>query len=218
MLNKRRITAIALIAGSFLGLAACTTNPYTGQTQLAKTGMGAGLGAATGAVLGQVIGHNTAATLIGAGIGAAVGGGIGAYMDNQESELRQQLASSGVRVVRVGNDIQLIMPGDITFATDSANINARFYNALNSVAIVMKKFDRTTARVVGYTDNTGTTNHNQLLSEQRAQSVSAYLISQGVNSNRFNAVGMGERNPVASNGNAEGRAQNRRVEITLHAI
>lgn len=213
MLAKQRL----MLCGSFLFLAACTTNPYTGQQQLSSTGAGAGLGAATGAVVGQLIGHNTASTLIGAGIGAAVGGGIGAYMDNQAAELRQQLASTGVRVVKTGNDIQLIMPGDVTFATDSANISSSYYATLNSVALVLKKYNRTTVRVAGFTDNTGSASHNQVLSEQRAQSVASYLMSQGVSANRFNVVGFGQRNPVASNGTAEGRAMNRRVEITLHA-
>lgn len=215
----RKLTLTALVVSlPLLGITGCTTNPYTGQNQLASTGIGAGLGAAGGALLGQAIGRNTAGTLIGAGIGAAAGGLIGNYMDRQTSELRAQLQGSGVSVVKVGNDIQLVMPGDITFAFNQATINSQFYNVLNSVALVLKKYNNTAIQVVGYTDNVGNAQYNQQLSEQRAQSVVAYLTSQGVSGNRFSASGYGERNPIASNATASGRAQNRRVTITIHQI
>lgn len=199
-------------------LAGCTTNPYTGQQEASGTGIGVGVGAAGGALLGQIIGGNTAGTLIGAGVGAAAGGLIGNYMDRQAAELRAQLQGTGVSVVKNGNDIQLIMPGDITFATNQSTIKPQFYNVLNSVGLVLKKYNRTIVKVTGYTDNTGTPTYNQQLSERRAQSVANYLTSQGVDNNRFSVVGYGERHPVASNQTAAGRAHNRRVQITLHQI
>lgn len=201
-------------------LSGCTTvNPYTGQTEVSKTTIGTGVGAAGGALVGQLIGHNTAATLVGAGIGAMVGGVAGNYMDHQAAELRQQLVGSGVQVSQdqYGN-IHLIMPGDITFQNDRADIRPEFYNTLNSVAIVLKKYNKTNVKIAGYASKTGTAEHNQILSEQRARSVASYLSSQQVDPNRIMAVGYGWRYPVASNATPEGQAQNRRVEITLHQL
>jgi outer membrane protein OmpA-like peptidoglycan-associated protein len=214
-------SAILFLFTAILGLAfltGCTTNAYTGEQQASKTGVGAGLGAASGAVVGQLIGHNTTATLIGAGIGAVAGGAVGGYMDHQEALLRKELQGTGVQVVRNGKDIRLIMPGDITFATNSSNINPKFDDVLNSVALVLKKYDKTMVQVAGYTDNTGSAEYNQELSERRAQSVANYLATQRVNSKRFSVVGFGERYPVASNSTSDGRAHNRRVEINLRQM
>lgn len=214
--KKRLITSALIVSLPLAGLTGCeTVNPYTGQSQVSRTAIGTGIGAAGGALVGQLIGGHTTSTLVGAGIGAAAGGLIGGYMDHQAAELRQQLQGTGVSVVKNGNNIQLIMPGDITFATNSANINPSFNDVLNSVALVLKKYNKTVVQVAGFTDNTGGTNYNQLLSQQRAQSVANYLMSQGVNSNRFSIAGYGESSPVASNSTAEGRAKNRRVQITL---
>ncbi|QLH41926.1 MAG: OmpA family protein [Coxiellaceae bacterium] len=211
----KKICLMLIVLGLISG---CTTNPYTGQKQVSRTAIGVGAGAAGGALVGQLIGGNTTGTLIGAGVGAVAGGLVGGYMDKQAADLRKQLQGTGVSVVKNGSDIKLIMPGDITFATNSSDIKPQFYNTLNSVAIVLKKYNKTVVTVAGYTDNTGTTNYNQQLSERRAQSVASYLTSQGVNGNRFSVVGYGERNPVASNSNPQGRALNRRVEISIHEI
>lgn len=217
MSAKRYLAMVAFIFGVG-ALGGCTTNPYTGQEEVSSTAIGTGVGAVGGALVGQLIGGNTTGTLIGAGVGAAAGGLIGNYMDRQASELRSQLQGTGVSVVKVGNDIQLVMPGDITFATNSSNINPQFYSVLNSVGIVLKKYNRTIIKVAGYTDNTGTKDYNQGLSERRASSVATYFQSQGVNPNRFSVVGYGERYPVASNASAAGKAANRRVQITIHSI
>jgi outer membrane protein OmpA-like peptidoglycan-associated protein len=216
---KKILVAVAFVASS-IGLVGCmTTNPYTGESEVSKTTIGTGIGAGAGAIAGQLIGHSTEATIIGAGIGAAVGGITGNYMDRQTAELRQQLESTGVRVVRLGNgDIQLVMPGDITFENDRADIRPQFYNTLNSVAIVLKKYNKTTVKVAGYASSTGTAQHNQILSEQRAQSVANYLVAQKIDGNRLMAVGYGQRYPVASNATHEGQARNRRVEITIHQL
>lgn len=221
MITRLRLPIIGslLIGLIMFNLTGCmTTNPYTGDQQVSKGAIGTGVGAAGGALIGQLIGHNTTSTLIGAGVGAAAGGLVGVYMDRQASELRQQLQGTGVSVVRNGKDIQLIMPGDITFATNSADINSQFYSTLNSVAIVLKKYNKTSIEVAGYTDSTGTAQYNQQLSQRRAQSVANYLTSQGVAGNRFSTSGYGASNPVASNATAAGRAQNRRVTITLHQV
>jgi outer membrane protein OmpA-like peptidoglycan-associated protein len=136
-------------------------------------------------------------------------------MDVQEAKLRQRLRGTGVSVSRVGNNLVLNMPGNVTFRTDSSSINAGFYQVLDSVAIILKEYADTTVTVVGHTDSVGDATYNQGLSEQRAQSVAGYLSSQGVAGQRFSVMGYGEQSPVASNATRQGRAQNRRVEITL---
>lgn len=208
--------ASILLAG--LVLCSCTTiDPVTGEERVSHASAGAGIGAISGAIIGSAMG-NTKGAIIGAGLGAVAGGAIGGNMDRQEAMFRQRLARSGVRVIREGDNIRLILPSDITFANDSANIDPHFYRTLNTVAQVMRDFPDTTIKVAGYTSDTGSDMHNQLLSEERAKYVGEYLAAQHVNPNRINAVGYGKRYPVASNASAEGRAQNRRVEITLHAI
>lgn len=198
-------------------VAGCTTvNPYTGESQTAKSVWGTAIGAATGAATGALVSNNRGAgALVGGLAGAAVGGGVGYYMDTQEAELRAELASTGVSVIRDGDNIRLVMPGNITFRTDSADINAGFYATLNSVAKVLNKYDNSTVMVLGYTDNTGSAEYNQTLSVKRANAVAAYLQGQGVKSSRFEIMGMGPSNPIASNTTADGRQQNRRVEIKI---
>lgn len=204
------IAACALLAG-------CTTvNPYTGESQTSKAVWGTAIGAATGAATGALVSNNRGGGAIVGGLaGAALGGGVGYYMDTQEAELRQELASTGVSVVRDGDNIRLIMPGNITFKTDSSDINAGFYATLNSVAKVLNKYDNSTVMVMGYTDSTGSAEYNQNLSKQRANAVAAYLQGQGVKASRFEIMGMGASNPIVSNSTTEGRQQNRRVEIKI---
>lgn len=206
-----------VFAASVSLLAACTTvNPYTGQSQTSKAVWGTAIGAATGAATGALVAGNSGkGALVGGLAGAALGGGVGYYLDVQEAELRQELASTSVSVVRDNDSIRLIMPGNITFKTDSSDINASFYATLNSVAKVLNKYDNSTVMVLGYTDSTGTAQYNQTLSQQRASAVAAYLQGQGVKASRFEIMGLGSSNPIASNSTAEGRQQNRRVEIKI---
>ncbi len=213
----RKITTLSAAA---ILATACTTNPYTGEQQVSNTAKGAGIGAASGAALGAIggaiAGKPGMGAAIGAGVGTVVGTGIGAYMDRQEATIRQQLAGTGVQVMREGNDLRLIMPGNITFATDSADISPQFYSTLNAVATVLKEFPETLIQVTGHTDSTGSAEYNLQLSQKRAQSVAQYLVAQGVAPNRVVARGLGESMPIASNDTPEGRAQNRRVEIRIH--
>lgn len=153
-----------------------------------------------------------------AGIGAIVGGGAGYYMDTQEAKLRQQLRSTGVSVERDGDNINLIMPGNITFSTNSSDLRADFYTVLDSVALVLEEFKQTTIVVSGYTDSTGADAYNQTLSEGRASSVASYFINKQVTPARFDTIGFGEQNPIADNSTEEGRSLNRRVELTLLPI
>jgi outer membrane protein OmpA-like peptidoglycan-associated protein len=200
-----------------LALTACTTaNPYTGEQQISKTVGGATLGALAGAGVGLLAGGDDRKNaLIGAGVGALAGGGIGAFMDQQEADLRAQLQGTGVSVTRNGNQITLNMPSNITFNTDQDAIANNFYPTLNSVALVLNKYDKTTVDIYGHTDSKGDDSYNMALSQRRAQSVADYLGSQKVNPNRFSVNGAGEARPVASNGNEAGRSQNRRVEIQI---
>ena len=214
-----------VVAGlAALSLSACTTmNAYTGDTQLSSTAGGAMIGAGTGAVVGAVAGAATGndpriAALIGAGLGGLTGAAVGHYMDQQEAELRAQLQSTGVSVTRVGNQIILNMPSNITFQTDSATVNPAFNNTLVSVGLVLKKFNKTVVDVTGHTDNTGSEAHNQDLSQRRAVAVATIIANQGVDQRRFYIEGKGESDPIASNANEAGRSQNRRVEIQISPI
>jgi outer membrane protein OmpA-like peptidoglycan-associated protein len=203
-----------------LNLAGCYTyDPYTGEKKVSDTTKGAGIGAAAGAVVGLLTGGDAAAhrknALIAAGVGALAGGAIGNYMDRQQAELRHDLAGTGVSVTRIGDNITLNMPGNITFKTDSAEIDPSFYKVLNSVNIVVKKYNKTVVEVAGHTDSTGSAEYNQKLSERRANAVAQYLEGQGLATNRVVTIGAGETRPVADNSTAEGRQANRRVELTL---
>jgi outer membrane protein OmpA-like peptidoglycan-associated protein len=153
--------------------------------------------------------------LKGAGIGAIAGGGVGYYMDVQEAKLRQQLEHTGVSVTRSGDNIILNMPANITFAVDRAEVNPNFVDTLGSVALVLKEYKSTMIEVAGHTDSTGSDTYNQRLSQERARAVSSVLIANGVQSIRIDSVGYGESRPIASNGTATGRQQNRRAELTL---
>jgi outer membrane protein OmpA-like peptidoglycan-associated protein len=216
-----RSSVVGIVLLTF-GLSACTTvNPYTQEKQVSKVAIGTGIGAASGAVIGALTGsgkNRRRNALIGAGIGAIAGGGVGYYMDVQEAKLRQQLENTGVSVTRRGNNIVLNMPGNVTFATNSPNLNASFYEALQNVALVLKEYPKTYVDVVGHTDSIGAAHYNQRLSEQRAGSVAGYLSSHGVLADRLLVAGRGESQPVASNDTPEGRAQNRRVTIEIAPV
>lgn len=215
-----RISIMFLVA---VFVAGCETiNPYTGETQTSNATKGALIGAAAGAVVGLVTGDNAVErrqhALIGAGIGALAGGGIGYYMDVQEAKLRQKMAGTGVSVTRVGDNITLNMPGNITFETASSNLNGDFFRVLDGVSEVTKEFEKTLIEVAGHTDSRGSNDYNQRLSEQRADAVARYLESQGVMPLRIITVGLGEDMPVANNSTSEGQLLNRRVELTLVPI
>ena len=215
-LGKRLICLTLALSLAVVGCT--TTNPYTGEEEVNKTSKGAGIGALAGLLTAVVVGGDRKKLLLGAGIGALVGGGVGYYMDKQEDKLRMQLQSTGVSVTRSGNNIILNMPGNVTFATGSSNISADFYRVLDSVALVLNEFEKTYIDVAGHTDNTGSAELNQRLSEARASSVARYLQSQQVVAQRFVTTGHGFRQPIASNDTPEGRALNRRVEIILTPI
>jgi outer membrane protein OmpA-like peptidoglycan-associated protein len=218
---KSKILVAALAA---LSLSACTSiNPFTGETQVSNTTGGALIGAGGGAVAGAIVGAATGndprvGALIGAGIGGLSGAAIGSYMDQQEAELRAQLQGTGVSVTRVGQQIILNMPSNITFAVDEARVQPQFNETLVSVGLVLRKFNKTIVDVYGHTDSSGSDSYNQDLSQRRAVAVATVLANQGVDQRRFFIEGRGESDPIASNATEAGRAQNRRVEIQLSPI
>ena len=212
-----RFLKVAVVAAAVIAVAGCeTVNPYTQETQTSKAAKGAGIGAAAGAVVGLLTkGDKLQNALIGAGVGALAGGGVGYYMDVQEKKLRDRMAGTGVTVTRMGDNITLNMPSNITFALNSADLNAQFFNALDGVSMVLKEYDKTVIEVAGHTDSSGSDQYNQTLSERRAQAVAGYLGSHGVKTQRLITIGAGEGHPVASNDTEQGRTTNQRVELTI---
>jgi outer membrane protein OmpA-like peptidoglycan-associated protein len=210
----------ALAIGLIVALPGCTTlDAYTRDERPARAQRQAVIGAAAGAVAGLITGDSSMErkkrALVGAGLGALAGAGVGAYQDRQEAKLRAELERTGVSVTRIGDNITLNMPGNITFATNSADLNANFFEVLNSVSLVVNEFNQTVIEVAGHTDSTGSDALNQALSERRANAVASYLGTRSVLADRIITVGMGEGRPVATNDTDAGRQQNRRVELTL---
>ena len=202
---------IALLGA--VALTGCTTNPYTGEEQASKAATyGAGAAVACGLIGAIDSGKHARNAALGCG---AIGAGVGAYMDVQEKQLRDELQGTGVSVAREGDNIRLVMPGNITFQTDSYNLRGDFYPVLNSVGTVLAKYHDTTLRVSGHTDNTGSKAYNQSLSEKRATSVADYLVTRNVTRSRQLVQGVGYEQPIADNGTASGRARNRRVELYI---
>lgn len=219
MHTRRTRPLLTFLAVAVAATGCKTLDPYTGEEKLSSATKGALIGAAAGAVVGLISGDDAVErrqhALIGAGIGALAGGSIGYYMDRQEARLRAELEGTGVSVTRMGDNITLNMPGNVTFATDSSDLSPAFFGVLDSVGKVLGEYDRTVVEVAGHTDSTGSDAHNQGLSERRASSVASYLMSRGVVRQRLITVGMGESRPVADNASTAGRQANRRVEITM---
>ncbi|NVK20890.1 MAG: OmpA family protein [Kangiellaceae bacterium] len=209
-------TLAAAIAAAMIGTGCTVLDPYTGEEKTSKAVKYGAIGAVVCGLIGTSKNKETAGkAALGCG---AIGAGIGAYMDHQEKELREELAGTGVGVQREGDQIHLIMPGDITFETDRYDINGDFFPVLDSVSKVLYKYVDTNLRVAGFTDSVGADAYNQELSEKRASSVANYLRQREIASGRLQPVGYGEKYPVAPNETADGRALNRRVELTITAV
>jgi outer membrane protein OmpA-like peptidoglycan-associated protein len=216
MTTMRQKTPLVIAVAAAVALAGCAaTEDFATNPEKQKTRQGAAIGAAGGAAVGLLVGGGWKGALIGAGVGALAGGAVGNYQDKQEAKLRQQMAGTGVEVVRKGDNITLDIPGNVTFAFDSAKLNPQFNPVLDKVAQTLTEFNQTVIQVAGHTDVTGSHAYNMNLSEQRALSVKSYLAGRGVPAQRMHTVGAGPDYPVASNDTPDGRAQNRRVEITI---
>jgi outer membrane protein OmpA-like peptidoglycan-associated protein len=214
---------VAAVAGAGLLAACTTTDPYSGQPVRNNMRTGALVGAGAGALLGYLTNTNNGEqgrrnALIGAGVGALAGGGIGLYMDRQQARLREQMAGTGVDVQRQGDNIILRMPSDVTFPVNGSDVRAEFYPILDRMAGTINEYPQTLVDVVGHADSSGDAGYNQGLSERRASSVAAFLISRGVMRDRMFVIGRGEEQPIASNDTPAGRAQNRRVEVVLRPL
>lgn len=212
----RHKTPLLVAVAAAVALAGCSSmENFSSNPEMAKTRQGTAIGAGAGAVAGLLIGHGWEGALIGAGVGALAGGMVGNYQDKQEAKLRQQMAGTGVEVVRKGDNITLDMPGNVTFAFDSAQLNPQFNSVLDKVAGTLVEYNQTVIQVAGHTDSVGSHAYNMKLSEQRAASVKNYLAGRGVPAQRMQTIGAGPDYPVADNSTPEGRAENRRVEITI---
>ena len=210
---KKAITKSIVFASAALLLTACTTDPYTGESKISNSAKGALIGAIGCAAIGATESGKHARNAA-AGC-AVVGAGVGLYMDQQEAQLRERLAGSGVGIKRVGDVIELILPSNITFASDRSDLSSSITGTLSDVALVLTEYNKTNIDVVGHTDNQGAYEYNQRLSEDRAKSVSWFLAEQGIAASRLNTVGRSYSEPVATNDTAQGRAANRRVEISI---
>ncbi|MCS4532759.1 OmpA family protein [Neisseria montereyensis] len=204
-----------LATASALVLAGCVTDPATGQQRASKTAMYGLGGAATCGIIGALVngskGARNSALVCG-----AIGAGVGGYMDYQEKKLRESLANTDVEVERSGNQIKLVMPESVTFATNSSALSGNAIDALSKASETLVQYNDTTLTIAGHTDNTGSDAINEPLSRRRAQAVADYLHQRGVAASRLSTVGYGSRQPVAGNDTWEGRAKNRRVEILIN--
>jgi outer membrane protein OmpA-like peptidoglycan-associated protein len=191
----------------------------SGCAGLNQTQRGAVIGAAAGGAVGAAVGSATGSTARGAIIGAAVGGTAGAVIGRQMDQQREELAAElpGARVERYGEGLLITFDSGILFGFDSDVIQGAARDNLTNLSNSLRRYPDTEVLVVGHTDNVGSAQYNQGLSERRAASARNFLVAQGVPANRVRTQGMGLREPVASNETEAGRAQNRRVEVAIFA-
>ena len=207
---------IALAVVSCVAVTGCATDPSTGQQRLNKSAIGALAGAAGGAAISKATGGDK--TGRDAAIGGVLGAGVGYYMERQARQLEQQMAGTGVTVKPNANgNIDLVMPGNITFSFDNATLSTSFMPTLDKLASTMNEYNQNTITIAGHTDSVGNPSYNMNLSRERANSVRNYLVNRGVSSNRINVAAYGQTRPIADNNSEYGRQQNRRVEVTVNA-
>ncbi len=213
---KIKSLTCALLAFLMLAAGCNTTNLGKG------TAIGGGGGAALGAGIGALLGKGKGAAIggaTGAAVGAAVGAIIGKHMDNQQKKLEEQLKNAEVEKTEVQGmqAIKVTFPGGILFATGKSNIQPAAQTELNSFAASLKENPLTDVVIGGYTDNTGTMEANTRVANARANAVKTFLENDGIAASRIKAEGFPMQDYVASNETADGRAQNRRVEIYIYA-
>ncbi|MDA3919948.1 MAG: OmpA family protein [Salinisphaera sp.] len=214
--SKSTVLVTALLSATLM-ITACAGNPNR------RAAIGGGVGAVVGGLSGALIGKGAGATAIGAAVGALAGGGVGHYMDNQKQELDQKLQAQQARnelnITRLNGDaLKIGVASDASFAVDQSTLSPSAQNTFNTIAGVLKNYDKTAIHVVGFTDSTGSAQHNLQLSQARAQAVAQFLASRGVNTKRLLTWARGETQPVASNATKQGRAENRRVAIVIKPI
>ena len=207
----RRFTAGLLLVSVLFAVYGCAS--------MSRTQKGAATGAAAGGAIGAVIGHQTGNTALGAIIGAAVGGAAGAYignyMDKQAEEIERDI--EGAKVERIGEGIKITFDSGIMFDVDKSTLRPEAEKNLAELASILNKYADTDILIEGHTDATGSEDYNLELSRRRAQAVANYLAGREVSATRFTIMGYGETQPVADNTTADGRQQNRRVDIAIMA-
>lgn len=210
---------IALALAGTIALAACANPGQVGNTgNTSNTQQGALIGAGAGALAGALTrgdGNRDKGALLGAVVGGAIGAGIGYNLDQQEADLRRDLGNDAVQITNAGDRLIVTMPQDLLFATDSFSVRPDLQDDLYTVANNLQDYPSSTIQVVGHTDSDGAAAYNQGLSQRRATAVSGILVDAGVPYARVQSAGRGETQPVASNLNDTGKAQNRRVEIVI---
>jgi outer membrane protein OmpA-like peptidoglycan-associated protein len=219
---------LASILAAALALSGCAAGgPGFGQDNrpFTNTESGVLIGAASGAVIGAIAykQNRSRGAVIGAIGGGIAGGAAGAYMDKQKQDLEKALAqeiqAGQARIDKMPNDVlRITMTNQTAFDTDSSAIKSGFHSTMDKLADVVVRYGKTTLTVVGHTDNVGSNDYNQKLSERRAHSVAEYLESRRVNGMRLALAGKGEAQPIASNASDGGRQQNRRVEIYVEPV
>lgn len=203
---------IATVAIIFTG----TISTGCNWSRAARGGaIGAGAGAAAGGAIGSRSGNTAVGAIIGAAVGGAAGALIGRYMDKQAAELQADLKNA--KVERVGEGIKITFDSGILFAVNSDDLQGAAKTNIQDLARVLQKYEDTEILIEGHTDNTGTDDYNQTLSEKRAKSVANYLSGLGVARTRVTTAGYGETQPVADNSSSMGQSQNRRVELAIMA-
>ena len=221
-MKSKHMTAL-LVIGS-LAISACATDQYGNRRPLTDAEKGAIIGATSGALIGAATSKKRSkGALIGAVGGGLIGTGVGAYMDKQKQDLEKVLANernSGAIEIEMlqQNIVRVTMTAQTAFAVNSSQISSGFYSTMDKIANVLVRYQKTELTVIGHTDNTGSDQYNQTLSERRAQSVGQYLSQKGVIPERLETYGKGESAPRASNATEAGRAANRRVEIFVSPI
>ena len=219
--NSIRIALLTIAGGALLiGQTACNSMTNTGKGALIGGGGGGALGAGIGALIGGGKGAG-----IGSAIGAAVGAGAGALignrMDKQQKELQEQLANQAkVEQTTDQNGLQAIkvtFDGGILFPFNSYQLSKQAKSDLSGFAANLNQNPGTDVQIFGYTDNVGSMAANTKVANERADAVKNYLMNSGVSSSRLSAKGIPMADYVASNDTEAGRAQNRRVEISIPA-
>ncbi|MEM8654223.1 MAG: OmpA family protein [Pseudomonadota bacterium] len=215
MLKSPTLIAVGAIAA----LSACTdpgalgTVGPSGEPINQKRNTGAAIGAASGALVGGLAG-DTGTAVAGAVVGGLIGGAIGYDLDQQEAELRRELAS-GVTITNTGDRLIVSFPEAILFAVNSFTVRPGLNSDMAALARSLERYPASTVQIVGHTDSDGDAAFNQQLSERRANAVADVLLAQGVPFNRVQTFGRGESQPIATNATAAGKQQNRRVEIVI---
>ncbi len=213
-----KFPALAAVT-ALVAVTACTDVNTPSANPKQRTAEGVGIGALSGALIGGIAADNRKErqrnVVIGALAGGALGGAIGNSLDKQAADLQASIGNSRVSIVNTGNSLIVTMPQDILFAVDSASLRPDLRADLRALANNLQKYPNSTVQVIGHTDSTGAAAYNQDLSARRANAVGAVLVNHGVSSGRVVAIGRGETQPIATNQTAEGRTQNRRVEIVI---